>query len=260
MLHWVYFTPLRSSFTAWDRTVWCVSLLCLLVAVAGTVLGVVRMLAARRLPEPSLSIYRLRWMRWHHILGLFASVIVLSWIISGWLSMDHGRFFSSGQMTPEQHAQFSGEPLELAASRVGLDVLSKAGPVREIDISVIAGQPLVTARVADGTARSFGADGAVVVPARLARAGIARAWPGNAITSLAPVAATETYALAEGWPRLALLATLSGEDAPSVAVDGEDGRVLTVMSGSRAAYAWIYFAAHTLNFPGLTARLVAPVA
>jgi hypothetical protein len=59
VLHWAYFTPLRSSFTAWDRTVWTVSFIAMLVAIAGTVLGVIRMLAAQRQRRPSLDPQRL---------------------------------------------------------------------------------------------------------------------------------------------------------------------------------------------------------
>jgi hypothetical protein len=40
----------------------------------------------------------------------------------------------------------------------------------------------------------------------------------------------------------------------SIYVDENEGRILTVMDRSRAAYAWIYYALHTFNFPGLTTR------
>lgn len=67
VLHWAYFTPIRSSFTVWDQTVWWLSLAALLVAVAGTILGVIRTLAAQRQRKPSLTFFRLKWMRWHHL-------------------------------------------------------------------------------------------------------------------------------------------------------------------------------------------------
>jgi hypothetical protein len=96
VLHWAYFTPIRAHFALWDNGVWWVSLVCLLVAVAGMVLGVVHMLSARRLPRPALTFYRRAWMRWHHLLGLFTGLFVLTWMASGWLSMDHGRLFARG--------------------------------------------------------------------------------------------------------------------------------------------------------------------
>ena len=43
-----------------------------------------------------------------------------------------------------------------------------------------------------------------------------------------------------------------GDKPVSIYVDSVDGRIVTVMDNSRAAYAWIYYALHTFNFPGLT--------
>lgn len=63
---------------------------------AGVILGVIRTLAGQRQRKPTLTFYRLKWMRWHHLMGLFAGIFVLTWILSGWLSMDHGRLFSRG--------------------------------------------------------------------------------------------------------------------------------------------------------------------
>src|SRR4029077_1298166 len=88
--HWIYPTALRSHWAAWDRTVWWLSLIAAIAATTGAVLGIVRLrIAQRRLASP----YR-GWHAWHHWLGLAFSIFVLTWIVSGWLSMDHGRLFS----------------------------------------------------------------------------------------------------------------------------------------------------------------------
>ena len=47
----------------------------------------------------------------------------------------------------------------------------------------------------------------------------------------------------------AQLAAMSG-----VYVDRYSGRFLAVMDASRRSYAWIYYALHTLQFPGLIAH------
>ena len=39
------------------------------------------------------------WHAWHHVLGLFTATFVLTWIFSGWLSMDHGLLFSRGRLS-----------------------------------------------------------------------------------------------------------------------------------------------------------------
>jgi len=255
VLHWAYFTPLRSSFTAWDRTVWILSFVALLVAIAGTILGIIRMLAARRLRTPSLTPYRQRWMRWHHLLGLFASVFVLSWTLSGWLSMDHGRLFSRGQPTAEQAARYAGAPL---ASALPND-LPTAIPVdtRQLDFTVVGGRSLSVAWQPDGTALTYDSASARIAPAtirdRIGKA-VLVAFPDASGFSVAQIDPTATYALAEGWPATAVRVTLRGKALPDVYADGTDGRLLTVMDDSRARYAWIYYALHTFNVPGLATR------
>ena len=85
IVHWIYFTPVRKSQSRWDHTVWWISLTALISAVVGFWLGIVRLAANKAARRPGLSPFR-RWMRWHHVIGLFAGVVVLGWIFSGWLS------------------------------------------------------------------------------------------------------------------------------------------------------------------------------
>ncbi|MEG3083016.1 PepSY domain-containing protein [Sphingomonas sp. PB2P12] len=255
VLHWAYFTPLRSSFTAWDRAVWIVSFVALLVAIAGTILGIVRMMAARRRRKPSLTPYRLRWMRWHHLLGLFAGAFVLSSTLSGWLSMDHGRLFSRGQPTAGQASRYAG--VALADALPTTVPATMRADTRQLDFTAVDGRGLVVAWQPDGSVRYYDSAYAPIAPVTI-RETIGRAaldaFPAASRFGIAPIDPTTTYALAEGWPATALRVTLAGEGLPDVYVDGADGRLLTVMDDSRARYTWIYYALHTFNFPGLTTR------
>ena len=257
VLHWAYFTPIRSSFKVWDRTVWTVSFVAMLVAIAGTVLGVLRMITAQRQHKPSLSFYRKRWMRWHHIFGLFVSFFMLTWILSGWLSMDHGRLFSRGQATPAQLANYRGTSLAPGLQSLTIPTVRALGIVSEVGFDIIAGEPQINARRPNGTTNLYRSDGRTLDQAaltNLVHRAVSQAWPNANVDAVTPVAPTDTYALAEGWPADTLKVTLAGVGQPAVYVDGKDGRLLTVMSESRAAYAWIYYALHTFNFPGLTTR------
>jgi hypothetical protein len=47
---------------------------------------------------------------------------------------------------------------------------------------------------------------------------------------------------------------VGGKNAVDVYVDPISGRILTVMDQSRRAYAWIFYALHTLKFPALITR------
>lgn len=258
VLHWVYVTPLRKHWSAWDTSVWWLSLVCMVVAVAGTVLGVLRMVAAGRLHPPRFTFYRRRWLRWHHLMGLATSVFVLGWIGSGWLSMDHGRLFSRGIATPAQAGRYGGCPIPDAVRAMPVSAMRRvADGAVEVAFTPLACRIVVTRYVPDGTATQFdhaarvtGGDGLRTLVSKAATL----AWPGATATRFAPVDPTSTYMLAEGWPASAWRVTLGTAGQPDLYVDGASGRLLTVMDRSRAAYAWIYYALHTGNVPGLAAH------
>lgn len=254
VLHWAYFTPLRSSFTAWDQTVWWLSLVAMLVAIAGIVLGVIRTLTALRQRKPSLTFFRLKWMRWHHLTGLFASLFVLSWIVSGWLSMDHGRLFSRGAASTAQLERYAGRPFTAGLAMIDPAAIKGTAGAREITFTIVGGSPVITAWNAHGPARRYAGSGGVLNDdtfAHLAMQGVAAAWPGPPPSTPAIVADTDFYAHAEGWPTGALRVVDPTGHRPDIAIDGTDGHLLTVMNGSRKAYAWVYYGLHSFNVPGL---------
>jgi len=254
VLHWVYFTPLRKSYTAWDQSVWWLSFLAMLVAAVGIVLGITRTIAARRTGRRRFTYFRQKWMRWHHLLGLGTGFFVLTWIMSGWLSMDHGRLFSTGKASDQRLSLYAG-PMP-TTGLVTLDRLRAMPPARQIALSSVNGTPLMTLSDASGTMSMFGPSGPAMSAAdrrRLILKGLRTAWAGADIAPGHPVRSTDLYALAEGMPAAAHRFEITGE-ATTIYVDGDSGKILTVMDASRAAYAWLYFSVHTFSFPGLIER------
>src|SRR5260221_294667 len=137
VVHWIYFTPLRKSWSAWNQTVWWLSFAALLSSGVGTWLGLLRMVSNRAAGRRGLSPFR-GWMRWHHVIGLFASVIVVAWIFSGWLSMDHGRLFSHGEASATEVEQLRGMSLEAIADSASLDLLAQLPPSTSIGFNALA--------------------------------------------------------------------------------------------------------------------------
>jgi uncharacterized iron-regulated membrane protein len=256
VLHWVYFTPIRSSFTVWDWGVWTLSFIAMLVAIAGTILGIMRTLTAMRQRKASLSYFRLKWLRWHHLLGLFAAIFVLAWIFSGWLSMDHGRLFSPGVPKAAEGASYQGGSWSTAVSKVAVPTLKQIRDARQITFNIVNGTPVLIVHGLNGhvtrldaQARPFG-DAALD---QLIMQGIKRGWTGAKVETITPVEPYNVYGMAEGWPATASRVALS-DHFPDIYVDHLDGRILTIMDDSRAAYSWVYYALHTFNFPGLSSR------
>jgi uncharacterized iron-regulated membrane protein len=64
----------------------------------------------------------------------------------------------------------------------------------------------------------------------------------------------DMYRLAESLPRSARAFLAPKDRATRIYLDPLSGEILTVMDPGRRTYAWIYYALHTLNFPGLISR------
>lgn len=255
VLHWIYFTPLRKSWSAWNQVVWWLSLAALLASLAGTWLGIDRFVKVRAVNHSKWSPFR-GWMRWHHVFGLFASAIVVVWIFSGWLSMDHGRLFSKGQPTEQLATRLQGISLEQIARAVPDTLLRGLGPVSEIHFGAVAGRPFIAARGGPAAASRViwldtpGAAATAAIAPSLLITGLQAAWPEDSQIERASTPAHDFYAVAESLDETAVPFQVGGSRL-RVYVDSVTGKLLVVMDSSRRAYAWVYYAMHTFNFPAL---------
>ncbi|WP_159406778.1 MULTISPECIES: hypothetical protein [Xanthomonas] len=255
--HWLYFSALRRDFALWDRTVWWLALSALAAALAGTALGIHRSLQARRRPVPDWSPYR-NLLRWHHGLGLVAAAIVLAWIFSGWLSMDHGRLFSRGQPSPQALQRYAGGDLGTALAAVAPATLQRLDGSSEICFQLVGGQVWASGygRAAASTIDLQGADR---TPHRLTRAeraaaiarAAARAW---AVADTTTLPSDALYRQADAVADDALRLTLKNPIEAQLYLDAVSGQPLLLLDSSRQAYAWLYFAVHTTRLPGTAQR------
>lgn len=250
VLHWIYPTVLRSNWSLWDRVVWTLSLLALIAALLGGVLGLTRIkLRGGLIGSP----YR-GWHALHHVIGLAATVFVLTWIFSGWLSMDHGRLFSRGQLTSAESSVMNASPNWTAAS--SLDRQSISSSAREIewfafsgnlyrrDRIGLAGQTLIEA----GDAPRDGPTG--ILDVHEVQGLTARLAAGCGAPSV--LADNDDYPAQFTVPGTPVYRSYCGD--LWFDIDGADGNLLQRLDPSRRAYRWFYSALHTLDFPVLVAH------
>jgi hypothetical protein len=113
VIHWLYFTPLRSQVEPWRQAVMWTSAVALLLAMLGMVLGIQRLRLARRYANGRRSPYR-GWQAWHHWLGLCMGTLTLTWLFSGWLSVTPFGWLASPGITAQDKLAFAGGPLTRA--------------------------------------------------------------------------------------------------------------------------------------------------
>jgi len=245
--HWIYPTALRSHAAAWRRLVWWVSLLALIGAAAGALLGVLRIEIKRGQP---LSLYR-GWQAWHHGLGVCCMLFVLTWILSGWLSMDNGRLFSTGKPSTSEIAAVAGVPDWNA--RPGSEGRLDPRTV-EVEWFAFAGRIYERERAAPGN------KGAVIAGSPAEAAPPGSLLGPNEINSVA-------HHLARKCARAIMIGRddrylPASTDAPIFRVicgdlwfdiDATNGALLEKLDRSRRAYRWLYGALHTFDFPVLAA-------
>lgn len=259
VVHWMYPTVLRKNSWAWDQTVWWLALGGSVVAAAGYGVGVVRLLNQRRAGRAGISAFR-GWLRWHHILGLTGGLFALTWVFSGWLSMDHGRLFSLDQASADHAARFRGAGLASAMADLTPETLRTMGTAREIEFLAVGGQPFVVQRGAADVAYRLIPLAAGKpqppldqLPDALLMQAVATAWAPAPVRDIAAIAADDAYGHTRSDPLPASARRVRLDDAGStwVHVDAKSGQIISRTDGSRRLYRWLFNGLHSFDFPFL---------
>jgi len=246
--HWIYPAALRKHAAAWDNIMWTLSLIALITAIAGTVLGLARLrIADRRVQTPFRG-----WQAWHHVLGLFTATLVLTWIFSGWLSMDHGLLFSRGQLSAAESASMAATPnWSVLAGNQRLI----AAPVKEVEWFAL-GDRFYRRERASLDAQSVFAIGAPAENPRKAQPFLSVQQVKAFVRPIAPncaapviVGARDGYPMTSLVPNAPVYRSICGD--VWFHVDGATGAMLERLDSSRRSYRWLYAGLHTLDFPVL---------
>ena len=150
-IHWLY--PFRgNAFDGyWAAIVDGLSILGIVAAVTGTVVGLLRWRFRQPYRSGARSPYRGRAMRWHHVAGLLFALTTTTWIFSGLMSVNPWKIFDSGA-PPLRTEGLQGGALSWSAGDASPQaLLAAAGPgVRELRWLRILGRTTALAQGAQG--------------------------------------------------------------------------------------------------------------
>jgi len=252
--HWIYFTPLRADPPLWHDVVVWMSAACIVSAVTGIVIGILRVRLRRRFRNGAVTPYT-GWMAWHHIAGLIGGFFVLTWIVSGWLSMNPNGWFQRGgdaaAMARYTGAGTSPFPWPPAALPTGE---GDAAP-REAVLLWFDGRPLLQLR--DAKARVRVVDAATGAPAAIARDDIVRAAsrlrPGARIVDTTLQVREDFHWYGHHRERIVPVWRLQFDDPARsrVYIDPASGQVAGSNDSNSRLRRWLFNAAHSLDFPWL---------
>ncbi|RAP62873.1 peptidase [Achromobacter sp. HZ01] len=264
-IHWLY--PLRgNALDPWwhDAVVW-LSVAGVLLALTGTVVGLLRWRFSRPYASGSRSPYRESMMRWHHLSGLLFAVITITWIFSGLMSMNPWKIFS-GDQAPLATAAYAGQPEAgppLAAPAALIAALP--APPRELTWTRAQGRDLALARSGPGAPQVLSARAAAPIsldPAAL-RDAAARLLPGAPLLRIEELDAYDFYYYARDAhamlghvekPLPAWRAVFGDARATWVYLDPRTGQILARQDSGARASRWLFAFLHSWDWTGLLAR------
>ena len=252
--HWIYFTPLRADQPLWRQVNLWVSGILMIVPVAGLVIGILRYRPRRHYHSGRSSPYR-GWHRWHHVAGLVGGAFLLTWIVSGWLSVNPNRWFTERGLEADRLLEYSGHS-EATFARVA-PLAAGSGAFKEARFFWSLGKPRVLladstqVRVVDAETGTQGTQSpdALFDAAR-------RLVPDGRLAERVVLAEDDAYWYShhDRRPLPVLRAIFDDAHRTWVHIDPKSGAVLGTLDANDRGQRWLFNAMHQLDFPGLVQR------
>ena len=187
--HWIYPHVLRRFPDAWSWVVNIIAAAGCIFAISGIWVGVLR--SRRR--APSVKSTRQRLVRWHYLTGGAFGLVTLTWVFSGWMSMNPRKLNPSRSPTTAQAAVLASAPATLT-SFDALPVLP-SGTV-ETELLHYDRQPLFLATARDGSTSLAPARAGTEIRPPTAESLIARApalLPDEPLAEVSVITAYDNY-------------------------------------------------------------------
>ena len=249
--HWIYLTPLRAQAELWRDVVLWVSGIAIIGALTGLWVGLLRVRLRRRYASGSISPYR-GWAAWHHLAGLVGGLTVLTFVASGWLSMNPNRWFGPRATSQAMLERYAG----ITAPRWDLDlaaVRTTACPdLIEAKFNWLGAEPQAVLSCQGGSTSACCTP--TVQPASLALSSLATAaqqlLPDAPIREAELLTEEDAYWYSHHHQRRlpALRVKFADPDATWFHIDPATGEVLNQADRSSRTYRWLFNALHSFDF------------
>jgi uncharacterized iron-regulated membrane protein len=256
VIHWTYFTAVRANAPLWRQVILWTSGPAMLIAVSGLWIGILQLRIQRRYSRERLSPYH-GWKSWHHWTGLLGGVFLLTWIFSGWLSVDPNGWLSGGSLTADAQLRYAGNDRPSIA--VDFDKLAHES-ARTVRFFHIDGTPIAALVLADGAERLLDARSGEPVAfdeQRLVQAA-RRLMPDDRMIAHERIERYDSYWYAHhDHPPLPVLRVAFDDPQHTwFYIDPTTGQVLDLLDDGGRRNRWWFNALHRLDFSGLVGHRV----
>jgi len=250
--HWMYLKSLRLNNSLWQSVVLWISGVGTIAAAMGILLAVVQY--SRRPPHIRYS----GWMRWHYITGAIFGAFTLTWVFSGFLSMEPWDWASEGGLGEGMAEAFRGGSLDLkqfpAMDATEWKTLLSGGSIKEVEFLRIQGNPYYAVR-----GDSFEPVLAEAMPLHVRKdlfsvdSLVERAKQANPdipVTEMQNLSQYDSYYYARGdeAPLPVLRIKFGDPDQTWFYIDPKMGRIVARFQRRERLQRWIYHGLHSLDF------------
>jgi hypothetical protein len=253
--HYLYPHVLRQFPDAWAWVVDIIAATGCVLALSGLYIGVLR--ARRRVPAPKTTQQRL--IRWHYVTGAVFGLVTLTWVFSGWMSMNPGKLNPPRSPTAAETRVFTGQPL------TPQDFALVAFPAGIVDADLVhyAGQPFYRTVARDGTVRLLsGRTGAVapVFPSAEALLAAAPALrPGVALAEARVLTSYDNYYYSRNpangnRPLPAVRLRFADTERTWFHLDPNTGQIIDRSTKINRLFRWLYNGLHSFDWWWLWSR------
>jgi uncharacterized iron-regulated membrane protein len=245
--HWLYLSALRTNGRLWNLVVLWTSGLGTALALMGIVLAIIQY--SRKRPHIRYA----GWMRWHYITGAIFGVFTLTWVFSGFLSMEPWDWASVGGLGDGMRAAFSGGPLDLAQFSA-MPSRFPVNDVKEIEFLRIQGDGYYAAKGKSLTPALVSAETLSVREGLFSTESlVGKAQQANPAVSIAEVTELSSYDSyyysRDGEAPLPVVRVkFDDPDKTWFYIDPKVGRILARYQRRERLQRWIYHGLHSLDF------------
>lgn len=244
VIHWWYWSSLRRHWAWWDQLVWWLS------GIGTVMVGAGGLILVWEWTKHGWSGLFIGGWRVHRVLGVIAGIAACCWMASGWLSMDHGRWFSDGKVNAEDRERFMGGRLTVRDVEAVPDfsTMMVTGTVKEIRLTKLAGIVHVIARMSPVTqavltapsqdeALSDAVSDEVVTAA-------ARSLLGDGVLTISKRGGNASRSCFEDGDTAFLQVETGDHESRGVLVDGRIGAAMEGLDSSRRLYHQLFDSLH----------------
>lgn len=257
-LHWIYPVQLREHRGLWEQVIIVLTLAGLVTVITGAIIGLTRLRLRRRYRDGSSSPYQ-GMTRYHHLLGLLASVFLLTFLLSGLMSVGPWDVFESNSSFSEQKQRYrQRDGLERSAPAYS-DVqevrqLIRQGapfPVKEIAWHWIGGKSHVSLHGARQEVQYVPAPAETEPLEQRVHRGMNSLIPGSGILRLRQLDRYDLYYYSHHdrhRPLPALRVEFADRESTWFHIDLSTGEILERLTARRRLERWIFKGLHTFDF------------